>query len=266
MKVAALAYLPPPSAIGCVGAFRRNLAKYPAKHGLILFSEYDYGPDVLRMVASPEVAKNRVMANGQHNKFGVQNMVFLTAAVIAKRQGISHMLYLEADCRVGPDWDQIIWDEYFNLPGPCIAAGTLACYNPSAAGTEASLRWAQLVARNFSRNVPVATYGWKAAADAGPSCVFPNGAITVYDVAWLDRIFQGLNETYLLAGKLTAFDMAFGEIIWRKFGLESYDVLGFLESTYSGYGEALTTEAQRLEWLRSRKFVAVHQVKSDVDE
>ena len=45
MRIATLGYLPPPGVAGS-DTLKRNLEMYPARHGLILFSEHDYGPGV----------------------------------------------------------------------------------------------------------------------------------------------------------------------------------------------------------------------------
>lgn len=255
MNPATILYLPPPHAYKSATAILENLAKYPAKREMIIFSEHNYElPGQIVLKISPEVVKGRT-------KFAINNLAWLTGLRIAKERGITHMICLEADCRVGEGWDENIFDEYFNLGRPCIAAGTLAVYNPCASGLKAAKRWENLVARNVRKNVPIATYGWMQGDQKGPSCVFPNGALSVQDVMWMEKYFP-LNDTVKLAVELPPFDMAIGLKIWETFQEESYDVLGHLDCIYSGYGDALTTEEERLNMLRSGAVVGIHQVKS----
>lgn len=262
MNLASLLYLPPPKAYPSAEAFVKNLQRFPPKHPLIVYSDHDYNwPDQILLPGSPECVKGATDAQGRPNQFAINNLVFLTGLRIAIAKGVSHCIYLEADCRVGcKDWDDHIFEEYFTLPRPAIAAGTLATYNPCNHSAEAARRWQQLVARNTRRNVPVATYGWVGAAQQHPSCVFPNGALSVLDIDWMQRLFP-LDNTVKTAGDLCAWDMALGKNIWERFGVQSYDVMGFLECIYSSYGDILTTQEERLQMLRDLKAVAVHQVK-----
>lgn len=254
MKPATVLYLPPPAAYASATALLDNLQQYPAKGELIVFSEHDYKlPGQIVLKRSPDEIKNE-------KKFAINNLIWLSALRIAKSQGISHMLYLEADCRVADGWDAKIFEDYFSLGRPCIAAGTLAVYNPCSAGKKAAKRWEDLVAMNWRRNIPVATYGWMPANQSGPSCVFPNGALAVYDVMWMEKLFD-LDKTAKTAVEIGPFDMELGIRVWKEFADESYDVLGYLSSVYSGYGDALTTEEERLGMLRDGKVVAVHQCK-----
>lgn len=260
MKLCALAYLPP-KAFGCSKVFAENLDQFPTKYDLLTYSESEDWPGAVRLKGNPEQVKNTTFQDGRPNPFAINNLVFFTGVRIAQSKGYTHFIYLESDCRVGrKDWDEVIFEEYFNLGKPTLAAGTLACYNPNNFSLLAAKRWAELVSKNISRNVPIATYGWKGAAEKFPCCVFPNGALGVYDLAWMGQLFD-LNNTMDVAKCHTAWDMAFGVNIWKLFEEDSYEVLGMLQSVFSSYGDVLTTEEQRLQWLREGKFVAVHQVK-----
>jgi hypothetical protein len=58
------------------------------------------------------------------------------------------------------------------------------------------------------------------------------------------------------------WDKEIGLRMWKAHGLEVFDRIGVLKSSYSSYGNAVTTEAHRKELLTSGKIVAVHQIKS----
>lgn len=261
-KIGSILYLPPPKTYPSAAAIVENLKRFPPKYPLIVYSDHQWKwPDQILLPGTPECVKGATDARGMPNQFAINNLVFLTGLRIAQQNGLTHIIYVEADCRVGcTNWDEHIFNEYFRLPRPTIAAGTLATYNPCNHSAEAARRWQQLVARNTKRNVPVATYGWVGASQQHPSCVFPNGALSVLDVDWMQRLFA-LDNTVKTAGEMCAWDMALGKVVWDKFGVQSYDVLGFLECIYSGYGDILTTQEERLQMLRDGKAVAVHQVK-----
>jgi len=260
IKLATLAYAPPPS-FGCARVFMENLQKFPSRYDLLIYSEHDW-PGAIK-IKSPEILKGAKFADGKPNKFAIPNATFFTGLRIAASKGYTHMLFLESDCRVGQKhYDEVIFDEFFSMGRPLIAAGTLACFNPCAAGGESARRWARLVARNIKRNVPVATYGWLPALVKGPSCVFPNGALAVYDVTWCQR-FWDLGNTIQLSALTTAYDMALGTEIWKRFEEDSYEVVGWLDSVGSFYGDVLTSALERREMLLSGKIVAGHQHKDD---
>lgn len=268
-NISSLLYLPPPKAYPGTASLLDNLKEFPPVHPLIIYSDYDYGfPGQIVLKGNPEVLKNATFPDGKPNKFAMNNLVFLTGLRIAAAQGLSHCLYLEADCRFGClGWDDIIFNEYFSLPFPAIAAGTLAVYNPCNWNAAAARRWESLIARRNTlpdgtvrKNVPVATYGWVSAAQKHPSLVFPNGALTVMDLWWMRQIFD-LEDTVKTACGIPPWDQFMGMQIWQRFEERSYDVLGFLETIYSGYGDVMTSLDERMQWLREGRYVAVHQIK-----
>jgi hypothetical protein len=262
MKLASLAYVPPPS-FGCASVFHSNLRKFTTRYDLITYSDHPW-PDSIR-IKNPEgiekMMKDNVRRDG-FNRWAVNNAIFMTGMRIAISEGCTHVIYLESDCRVGcDDWDATVFEEYFQLGRACIGAGTLACYNPCNYSRKAALAWEKLVSNNTARNMPVATYGWKGASDRHPSCVFPNGALSVLDVGWMSGLFN-LERTIVCATENTAWDMALGQKVWDMFKEDSFEVMGMLNSVFSSYGDILTTEEERLTWLRDGRYVAVHQVKS----
>lgn len=259
MKLAVVAYLPPPR-VGNPQVFRENMDKFKSKYQTIYFSDHDY-PDVIK-IGNPEQFKDARFNNGQPNTFVVSNLLFFTAVRICLKLGITHMIYMEEDSRVGKEyWDDIIFAEYFNQKKPLICGGSIVAYNPCNYSAEATKRWSELVSSNKRKNYPVPTYGWKGAADNSGSCVFINGSIGVYDIQWMNRLFN-INDTISMARQSTAWDMALGMAIWNQFKEESYDVVGYLKSMFSSYGNVMTTEEERMKLLRDGIFTAVHQVKS----
>lgn len=261
MRLGVLGYIPPPT-YGCARTFFNNVQAHPTAHELILFSDHDW-PGTVKLKGSPEQLKGARMANGQHNPFALNNVLWLTALRICREKAITHMLYLESDCRVGvKHWDDQVFEEFFSIGRPLICGGSLAVYNPCNYSAEAARRWATLVARNSRRNFPIPTYGWLGAATQHPSCVFANGALAIYDVRWMQKYFN-LDDTANMAVQGTAFDLMVGQLIWKDFEEDAYEVVGHVTSIFSSYGDILSTEPQRLQMLRDGTHVAVHQVKSN---
>jgi len=261
MKLGLLLYLPPPR-VPHTQVFWDHFLSLKTRTELILYSEHPW-PGSRRLKADPEQFKGARFPNGELNKFALPNATFFTGLRIAMLEGFSHVLVVEPDCRFARDfWDVEIWDEYFGLGFPAIAAGTLATYNPCNFSPAAARKWESLVQRNLRKNFPIATYGWVGAGVKAPSYVFPNGALAVYDVEWMKRFFD-LHQTMQFATSVTAWDMAIGIKVWEQFAEESYDVLGHLNCIYSGYGDIVSTEDERRALLTARKVCAVHQIKSD---
>jgi hypothetical protein len=260
MKLAVIGHVPRKD-YGNPAVFLRNLEKFPPKHTLLLYSAYDW-PNVTPLKASPDILKNQPDAKGNVNKWAANNASFLTGLRIAKTKGFTHVLYLEEDCRVGVDgWDEIMFEEYFECRRPLVAAGSLVCWNPCNHSGNAARRWEKLIATNTRKNYPIPTYGWLPAAVQANSCVFPNGALGIYDMAWMSKLWD-LDNTRDESCFSTAWDQELGNRIWKVFAEDSYEVLAHLTRAFSGYGDVITTEPERQKMLSDGEVVAVHQIKS----
>lgn len=261
MKLAIIGYVPPPK-LPAAEVFLKNVREHHKHtHELLLYSDHKW-PDVIPLKANPEAFRDMTGRDGRPNPFSMNNALFFTALKIAIAHKVTHLIYLESDCRVGVDhWDELIFEQYFQSGKPSIIGGTTAVYNPCSHSLKAAKRWEALVARNTRRNVPIATYGWKGAADNSGSCVFVNGALGVYDVAWMQKLFD-LSDIATLCSQSTAWDMAVGLELWKIFGPDVYDVVTHLDCIFSSYGDVLTTESQRLEMVRNGTVCAIHQCKS----
>ena len=261
LKCGIVGYVPP-NGICNAAVFQANVRQYKTSVPLYLYSDYPW-PDTIKTF-SPEMLKHG------SNKFGVNNMTWMIGLQLAIRQKLDYFLYLEADCRVmGDEWDKRVWDELFSFQRMPLVAGTLAVYNPFNAGPEAAKCFCELVAKyNTKRNypitgyMPVRSYGWKGAADSTGACVFPNGALGVYSVDEMKALFGACNMASM-ASSMTAWDMEIGKRLWARHGVNIFKLAGVLTSIYSGYGNVLNTEKERIEMLTSGAIAAVHQVKSE---
>lgn len=262
MKLGIIGYVPPPS-FGNPRVFLDNLSKFKHDNELLLYSDYNW-PDVIRLKGSPEsvLPLLETRPDGTKNIWAVNNLVFLTGLALAQRSGFSHIIYLESDCRLGKDhWDTIMFEEHCALKHEPVCSGTLVCWNPMSGGLASAKRWNDLIVRtNKKRNFPIPTYGVGASREGTPS-IFPIGALGVYDMAFMSQCFD-LTKTMELAAQMHAWDFVIGDKIWAKFGLDSYDKVGNLQSIYSSFGNQITSEEERMNMLASGKVCGVHQVKS----
>lgn len=270
-KLASLLYLPPPNGYASAVPFLKNLQKYPPKHELLIYSEHDYGlPNMVKLKVSPEVIKTQhpraiYPSKGQVDH-RISNLVFLTGLQLAREKKFSHVIYLEADCRVGRAcWDEVMFQEYFAFEKPQIVAGSLAFYNPASYSPLALKRWQDVVVKNTARNFPCPTYGWSGSSTRHPTCVFANGALSVLDMEWMQKFFKLESAFKEASDDLAPFDMQIGMKVWDLFAEQSYDYVGQLHSVFSGYGNLVNTEQDRVEWLRSGAIVGAHQIKSAVE-
>lgn len=267
-RLASFIYLPPPDAYPSALAILENLRRFPPAHDLIVYSDYAHDwPGLIRLKVSPEVVLSHdgiakgdpKRGQGDHR---ISNCVFLTGLQIMLAAGYTHVIPLEADCRVGRSgWDVEMFDEFFKLPQPCIAAGSLGFYNPASYSPLALKRWQEIVVRNTARNFPCPTYGWVGSTTKHPTCVFPNGALSVLDLSWMQKFFT-LTSVVKEAVNIPPWDMQIGVKIWDLFKEDAYDKVGQMHTIFSGNGDIITTEESRMAWLRSGKISAVHQVKS----
>ena len=258
MKPAIIAYVPPDPKFH-PAVFAANIRRFKNHCALLLFSEQ--WPDTIKLSHAPDVIRASVTETNPHKAWSINNFIFFTGLRVAIRNDATHILYVEADSRVRSDhWADMVFEEYFKHP-TAVIGGSMVVYNPCNAGPEAARRWMETVSKNTRRNHPIPTYGFKGAADGSGSCVFVNGSLGIYDVAFMKQLFD-LSNTNTLSLTSTAWDMEIGIRMWAKFGCEAYDKIAHLGSVFSSFGNILTTEAERLDMLRRGDVVAVHQVKS----
>lgn len=256
MKFCTITYLPPAVKFPTAD-FKANLQKHKTRYPLICFSDSAQDIPDLIQIPNPEPK-----GGGSYKPWFVNNRIFLTAVSIALKNGYTHFCYLEADCRVGRDyWDEVLWNEFCDYPMPIVTGGSMVAYNPCNADRAAAIRWLELLKNNTSPSkLPIAHYGWKAANLGTGACVFCNGALGVYSVSEMARLFD-LTKTTTEAAKSNPWDQEIGFRMWERYGRDVYYLVGHLVSIFSGYGNVLSTEEERLHWLEQGRFVAVHQVK-----
>ncbi len=282
MNPCIIAYIPRPGR-GNPEVFLENLRVNWPTTPTILFSEVEW-PEwegIKKMNADPEevirgAQESQRSGYGKRNPMALKNVPFFCALKLAIKGGYSHFMFLETDCRVRHNrvitddtWDQQVLREFERKQQrskvPLIGAGTIVIYNPSNGGAAGYLRFQRLMGNCADHCRIMAIYGGKGAEDKSGSCIFPNGALGVYSVEQLTLLFPEIGEhggEVKLSHQCTAWDMEIGKRVWQKHADKAYDHLAQLWSIYSGYGNVLTTEEERLKMLTDGTVVAVHQVKS----
>lgn len=247
-------YVPPPGRFNS-DAFHRNVSAWKTKHRMILFSDADWAGAV--KIPNPEMFKNR-------HHYSVNNAVFLIGLHIALEAGMEFFLYLESDCRVrGHEWDQTIFSD-FNTWNSIVAYGSPVIYNQSQNGHE-NLKRATEMAWNYQSATGLGMPQYGAWPGAGKEiCLYPNGALGVYHTKTVASFFpNSQNDLRRELGGILAWDISIGQGLWKTFGWQVFERVGFSRVTYSGCGESLITQEERKEMLVSGGKVAIHQWKGE---
>lgn len=284
LRVASIGYVPPPR-FPNAEVFLENLNKFKPTHELFLYSDHkDYNVHPLNCPPE-EIVRGGILE--KNPRWAINNVVFGAGIRLAAKCGFTHIIYLEIDCRVGcAGWDSIIFEEYFNLPFPAVAAGSLnaqAMVNGGGRYFEAFRRFYAEQVRTKRHAIPI--YGVPVPPEKAEEYVAPgdsdnrfkptiyaNGALGVYDVAWMCELFKLQGDGSFQDGHnivndfalMPAWDYRMGHLMYDRFGADIFDgPIAHLDSVYSGYANRLNTESERMRMLLDRKAVAVHQVKSN---
>lgn len=256
----------PPKSFGCATVFLENVLRWKRDHELFLFCDKgeDYGGVVSPLSNPPESLAHHLLYNdfGQRRPAAISNAVWLASLRILDANKVTHFIYLESDCRVnGHYWDEKMFKEYFSYPVTPIAAGTMCSFNSANGGYDYYRRWIKWISEMGNRKHPITVMGAPPVAkEKREPALYVNGALGVYSMDWMKKIFDLKNSTETVTGK--AWDYVIGEKVYSMFGLDSFELIRHMDTIYSGYSNDLTTEDQRMDWLMKGKAIAVHQIKS----
>lgn len=267
MKLGVIGYVPPPDYPGAT-AFFENITGFRTHYNLLLYSDHDW-PGTIR-VKNPEQFKRLLDRRGNPNKWAINTAVWITGLRVAVRNELTHILYLESDCRVGcDDWDKAVFDEFlapdkrYDQP---VVGGTIIVYNPCNYDRKFAELWTNLIQeQNAKKNFPIATYGWKGQGEQTEPILLVNGALGVYDVSEVSELMDATTEgaTTKLASLNVAWDFELGRRMFRKYQHSVFRKVKMLDTVFASYGNIITTEDDRREMLDSGKVKAVHQIESD---
>jgi hypothetical protein len=299
-KTVVCGYVPGPQFKGST-AFMENISRNKIVGDYFFMSDHHaYGFSGAQLAYPPELHE-AVLARKQEKGTTapcISNLVFIFCLARASREGYTHMLYVESDCRFkGNGWDAIMFEEFFSQPFPALAGGSVTAHSMINGGGEFYRRFTQYF-KEKQKNLPLPVFGIQVASfrdaknafqEGAPQIIspgdfraelfpikpsiYPNGAIGIYDVGMLREIFgmnpDGTFKPDYNAVKVVswpAWDYMIGIALYERFGLEVFDVVAHLETCWSSYGDSLTTEDERLQMLRSGVVRGIHQVKSEVAE
>lgn len=273
MNLATLAYIPGQH-FGHPQVFLDNLSKFPTKYPLITFSHFNDKADV--HIGNPEIVAGARNNDGTTKHYAISNLIFFTALRIARAKGLTHIIYIEPDSRVGAThWDERMFEEFFHSNRPTVLGGSICVYGPCASGSKATQRWMRFMQEELVKPLPEAYRQFGKSAYRAPincygkddeilnrkTCVFSMGSLSVIDVPYITSLFP-LENTGGLAEKAGPWDLEIGFRLWDALQEHSYDVVHHISCILSTYGDGIMNEAERLELLRQKQVVAIHQVKS----
>lgn len=256
-KCATYAYLPP-HRLPYSEAFYNNILHFRHTHELHLFSDHKW--DCAISIQDPELVKYAREDHGAQKLYAVSNLLFLTALRMAHADDVTHMLYLEADCRVGCDgWDGFIFEEFAKHKG-ALNGGFLMVWNPSFGGRAVKVEFDKAMVRWLKNGDG---FGPDIYSDRREPCVYANGCASIINVAWAVKEF-GVENTVQTATRISAWDLEIGRRLWAEFGPATYGKVAHLKGVFSTYADTSSTEAERIQMLRDGRALVAHQVKSSI--
>lgn len=285
MRTVTIAYLPSATdpRFDTIG-FVKNLHENPPAGDLLLFSDHDQpeatrlGFNVIKLKKSPDSKeiKNAMIQPPwggipiQHPS-AVNNAIFMTAWGFSEMLGYSHFLYLEEDCRVKNHANRLPWDaevlkEFFDYPRHLFIGGSVMAFDVANFNRPTLERWERFLVETKAngRRLPIPPYGQKG-AQIGDGCnIFVNGAGGVYSCAGLNILFPERKAGVMdadLAIKIWAWDYIIGIRLFSNFKGDCWELVGYLNSVCSQYGNILSTPEERLQWLEEGRFCISHQHK-----
>lgn len=258
---AILAYIPPKRMNS--ESFLRNLAHYKTQNTIIYYSDCNTPLSVNtgKYIEIPDPTAIKM----SKNRVAIHNRIFLHGLEISQRFKLKRFIYLESDCRVGCDgWDERMLSEAEQYRDMFVA-GTPAIYN-SKGMPHAQEIAAQHYCLRYKSSTGLGVPVFESKTKRPVGCPFIMGALAVYNTDVAADLFMGFErDAFQKAQKVPAFDLHIGIRCTQLFGARAVDKLPFLTCSFSTYGSKVNSESDRVEMLRSGRFCAVHQIKSNND-
>lgn len=256
MNLGTVLYCPPRGRLNS-DAFMANLSQFKSRYPIHVISD-DGNLKPERLIDNPEKI-------GQRPRWAINNFVFLKSLQLARDVGLHYMIYIESDSRVGcDDYDGRTFDEFFSRyqNGVC-CAGSPVCWDVTSGGREFAKKViAEAYDYQKAGGLPASFHGGKHPHDASGACYYPNGSCAIYHVGEMLKLFAGFDSDIVGTARLIQpWDMEIGRRIWFNYSSDAVNHVGWLAGAYSGFGNTVTTEAERWDMLRSGKKWLVHQIK-----
>lgn len=255
-KYGVLAYLPPPH-VGHPDVFLKHLEEYPPDNRLFILSDYEW-PNSFRI---PDPTVN------WKNSDRIASAVFVHALRFAERKGLTHFIYLEADCRMkGDGWDVRLFDEFVTGRNRLIAGGNMGVCSVNN-GDRDFRKAFELLARKHGCNdtrhkvhkTAILTHKFQ-----NPVPIpFVNGAVGVYSVAQLLQLFDGQTPEEAVSTWFTVQDRGIAERALTRFSpVETLQRFKHMPSVMATAGEKIYPFPTRINALNRGNVTCVHPIKN----
>lgn len=252
MKFAGIAYVP--DKFGHPEAFLQNIRAYDPGAPLYVMS------DSLKYADTIPCDNPEVVAINPRFRYWVANHIFLQALKLAMEKGLDRFFWLESDSRVkGDGWLRLLFDEWFSYPNCCVFG------SPCAYNLKKSCHAVPQIITDYAHNyykasqTPMRVYGhWPGIH------FFVNGSLSGYETKTCAEIWRpfGFETDINAAAKQNMpYDAQMGFSLSARYGLEMLRILAPSVLSYSGFGEKVFSENQRIAMLESGEKRAIHQVK-----
>lgn len=256
MNLGTIVYCPPNGTLHSA-AFMANLAKFAHRYPTYIISNDDNWKPA-RLIDNPEKI-------GRRPAYAINNYLFFKALELARDAGLTYFIYLESDSRIyGDFWDEAVFAEHKRLyPDGIDFAGTPIVWDVNSGGNEfAKAVIAKAFAFQEASGIAAGFYGGRHPHDCSASTYYVNGSGGVYRTEAMLMLFAGLFSDIIgNSRRLIAYDLECGRRLWFNYGPRASDHVGWLTTTYSGYGDCILNYEARKNLLLSGKARIVHQVK-----
>lgn len=264
-----VAYLPPRSVEG-VEQFHANVMTKKRELPLYLYSHTAWdGAEFCPQITEDTSGWNVEVPFARPDVISAQ--VFFHGMSIALREGHTHVIYVENDCRVNDGWDKAIAGEFFEwrYHHPLVVCGgSPVCWQPCAWGYQFEYKLIDLAA-NYQdvSGVPMALEGGLIeTGEQKRPIAYPNGALGIYSLQWLCEAFG--HDPFIHPERhlpsLVPWDWQIGRRLCEMYGMDMLERIAPIGCAYSGCKDHHVTAEKRLQWYQEGKKVAVHQIKGNI--
>lgn len=256
MNLGTVLYCPPRGRLNS-DAFLANLGQFKSRYPIHVISD-DGNLKPERLIDNPEKI-------GRRPAYAISNYIFFKALELARDAGLTYFLYLESDSRVyGDFWDEAVFAEHQQrYPEGIACAGTPIVWDVNSGGNDfAKAVIAKAFAFQETSGIAAGFYGGRHPQDCSASAYYVNGSGGVYRTEAMLMLFAGLFSDIIgNSRRLIAYDLECGRRLWFNYGPRAVDHVGWLTTTFSGYGDCILDYEARKALLLSGRTRVLHQVK-----
>lgn len=262
-KICVMCYLPPRSYPG-FRSFIQNISDAKPSLPVLWYSDeptensegMNIG-DVIKVAGTSQL-------DGFRNLVAYKSIIaahyFFEGIRLASSMGYDYAINLEADCRVSAGWDVKIIEEFSQWPWPAAFAGSPMIWRKSRSGEAVERSIDEYIKDHKIANPPsiISDDG------NGGASLYPNGALAVYDVQQVLRIFRRYKKDWNQTMTAVApYDAEIGRNAIISWAHNATRFVCPLPSVHSTYATDITGDEARMNLLKAGKVVAVHPIKSD---